>query len=142
MRAEKIVLSIVGLIIGLLVAGGGFFVYKFMQNPDFPSNTHVISKLIPTPTPAASADLKIDTPVDEQVVNSRSVKISGKTLPNATVIASSETADQVGKASDSGDFSFTITVPTDTSIIKVTAILPDGTERTETQTITYSTESF
>ena len=142
MKAEKIVLSIVGLIIGLLVAGGGFFLYKFLQNPATPGNTHVISTDVPTPTPASDSLLTIDTPADEAVVDNRALKISGKTLPNATIIASSETADQVGKATSSGDFSFTVTIPSGTSYYTVTAILPDGQTKKVTRTITYSTESF
>jgi hypothetical protein len=142
MKAEKIVLSIVGLFIGLLVAGGGFFLYKFLSTSPTTNNDKVISKSVPTPTGMKTDDLKIDSPVDESVVSNRSVTVSGKTIPNATIIVSSESSDAVGKATSGGDFSMTVTIPVDTSILRITAVLPDGQTRTITETITYSTESF
>jgi hypothetical protein len=142
MKAERIVLSFIFILLGLLVAGGGFYLYQLTKTiPD--SKLNAITVKSPTPTPDLSGDLLIlDSPTDESVVDNRIITISGKTTPDATIIISTDTADQVVKPTTTGTFSLTQTIGTGTNFIEVRAIFADGLEKKMNRTVTYSTESF
>lgn len=142
MKAERIVLSFIFILLGLLVAGGGFYLYQLTKTiPDSKLNTVTVKS--PTPTPDLSGDLlTLDSPSDESVVDNRIITISGKTTPDATIIISTDTADQVVKPTTTGTFSLTQTVGTGTNLIEVRAIFADGLEKKINRTVTFSTESF
>src|SRR5258708_456013 len=96
MKAEKFILSIIGIFFGLLVAGGAFYFYQKVTIQ--PSNKKIIGMTIkktPTPLPTPSFFLNIDNPKDESVSNKKTITISGKTIPTATVIISTASNDQV-----------------------------------------------
>ena len=142
MKAERIVLSFIFILLGLLVAGGGFYLYQLTKTiPDSKLSTVRVNS--PSPTPDTSGDLfVVDSPADESVVDNRIVTISGKTTPDATIIVSSGTADQVVKPTTTGTFSLTQTIETGTNLLTIRAIFTDGIEKKITRTVTYSTESF
>ncbi len=141
MRAEKIVLSFVFVLIGLLVAGGAFYFYQ---------STKVISpgslktiKLGVSPSPSKSSlYLKIETPQDESTTNNKTVTISGQTSPTATIIINTPTSDQVIPPSATGNFSTTVTIGDDENRIYVTAVGTQGEEVQKILTVTYTTETF
>lgn len=142
MKAERIVLSFIFILLGLLVAGGGFYLYQLTKTiPD--SKLQTVKVNTPSPTPDTSGDILIlDSPNDESVVDNRVVTISGKTTPDATIIVSTDTTDQVVKPTTTGTFSLTQTIGTGTNLIEIRAIFSDGLEKKITRTVTYSTESF
>jgi hypothetical protein len=143
MKLEKLILSVIGIFFGLLVAGSAFYFYQRVTN--HPTNKKVIGtniKKLPTATPTPSFFLNIDNPKDESVTDNKTVKISGKTIPTATIIISTDTADQVITPSNQGDFSTTATIDTDENEITMTAIAPSGEEVKKTVTVTYSTAEF
>jgi hypothetical protein len=100
------------------------------------------SEITPTPTPNNEYFLTIENPKDEAVVNSKSVTISGKTSPNATIIVSTATNDQVVTPAENGNFTLNDTIGNGTNLIQITAVFPTGEEKTETRTVVYTTESF
>ena len=145
MKLEKFILSIIGIFFGLLVAGSAFYFYQtvFQHQKSQQKNvkgTETKKTLTPTPTP--SFFLNIDTPKDESVTNNKTVTVSGKTIPDATIIISTNSDDQVIPPSSQGDFSTTATIDTGENMITLTAIAPNGEEVKKTITVTYSTESF
>ncbi len=144
MKTEKIILSFVAVLVGLLAAGVAFYFY---QNSKTSSNTQIQPTAVPvraTPTaiPADNNLMIIDIPKDESVVDKKLVTIVGHTQKDAIVTISTEEDDQVIKPAENGSFTITVTVPTGTSSIRMTALLPNGQEKTVTRTVTYSTESF
>jgi hypothetical protein len=142
MKAERIVLSFIFILLGLLVAGGGFYLYQLTKTiPDSKLNTVTVKS--PTPTPDTSGDLlTVDSPNDESVVDNRIVTISGKTTPDATLIISTDTTDQVVKPTTTGTYTLTQTIETGTNLITIRAVFSDGLEKRVDRTVTYSTESF
>lgn len=142
MKKETIFLSLTALVIGLIVAGGIFFAYKYMTKPA--DKKGAIITLDPTPTPISSnsEELMLSEPQDESVVEKKSVSVSGKTIPGSTVIVSSETDEQVATPAENGNFSLSTTISEGANIIEVISILPSGEERKVIRTVTYSTESF
>ena len=142
MRKETILLSLAAIAIGLLVAGGFFYGYQYWTNQ--PKAQEKTITLNPTPTPVStnSEELMVSEPTDETVVDSKSVRVSGKTVPGSLVIITSEIDEQVAEPADNGNFSVTTTVGEGVNIIQILTILPTGEERKAVRTVTYSTESF
>lgn len=140
MNKEKIVLSFVALFLGLIVAGVIFYFYQSTKIvPD--TRTKNTLSTAPTPTPQPIY-LSVDSPQDEQVVDSKIVTVSGKTAPDATVIISTGGQDQVVTPSSVGNFSTTVTIESGSNMLQVTSISPAGLEATIIRTVTYSTENF
>ena len=142
MKKETVFLSITALLIGLFVAGGAFYAYQMLSNPSAKKPVAIVLNATPTPVSSNSEELMVDEPDDEVVVASKSVKISGKTLPGSTVIVTSENDEQVAIPAGNGNFSLTTTIADGVNIIEILAILPDGSQRKVVRTITYTKESF
>ena len=144
MKAEKVILSFVAIFVGLVAAGIAFYLYQLTKTipDDKAKSTTVISKLLPTPTPDSTNFLTIDSPKDEEVFSKKVVSIKGKTVPDSTILVSTEDGDQIVTPATNGDFSLTHSIPNGTTIMRVTAIFPNGEEKTVTRTVTFSTENF
>ncbi len=144
MKLEKILLSFVAIIVGLAAAGVAFYIYQ-MTKVLPAQKTHPVT-LSPTAAPTPLSDsgniLSVDSPKDEQVTGIKVITVNGKTMPDATIIVSTEDSDQVVKPASNGDFSLTQTIPDGTSIMYITAIFADGQEKRLMRTVTYSTENF
>lgn len=144
MKAEKIILSLVAVIVGLVAAGVAFYLYQMTKTiPSTKNQTISIQPQISqSPTPNAQNFLNIENPKDESVTDTKTITISGKTAPNATIIVSTENNDQVVNAASNGDFTLTNAIDSGTNVIQITAIFANGEEKKITRTVTYSTESF
>lgn len=142
MKTEKIVLSFIGILFGLLVAGVAFYLYQTTKTP--PSEKKItVKKLTPTPTSIESSFfLNVDSPSDESVTDKKTISIAGKTIPNATVVVTGPSDDQVITPSTQGDFSTTTTIDDGQNQITITAIGPNGEEVKKIVTVTYSKEEF
>jgi hypothetical protein len=143
MSKEKIILSIVAAFLGLLVAGGAFYIYQMtraIDDPQRPQTLGIQKKVSPTPQ---SADyLIVDNPKDEEVLNKRVITVSGKTSPGATVIISSESGDDVVQPAAGGDFKLTHTIAEGVNLVRITAVFQNGEEQSITKSVTYTTEDF
>lgn len=141
MKTEKVILSFIALLAGLLVAGVAFYFYQSTKAIP-PSSVRTVTVKPPSPTPKSSIFLTIDSPSDEQVVANKTINITGHTIPDATVLVSTEIGDQVTTTAQNGNFQVTINLDNGENLIHITAIAPNGEEATLIRTITYSTESF
>lgn len=140
MKTEKILLSFVAVLIGLIVAGIGFYIYQ--STKAIPSNKLNTVKLA-TPTPSLpTVLLTVESPADESTSESKTITVSGKTQANATILVSTPTGDQVIKPSSEGAYSTTATITDGENTIDVIAIAPNGTQTERVITVTYTTESF
>ncbi|MDP3987714.1 MAG: hypothetical protein Q8P80_01060 [Candidatus Levybacteria bacterium] len=141
MKTEKIVISFIAVVIGILAAGAVFYFYQSSKTiPASKSKTVTIAA--PTPTPKLSIFLSVDKPKDEDVVDSKTISVSGKTTGQAAVIVSTQSQDQVLTPASNGSFSTTITIEDGQNQVEITAIAPNGEETRITRTITFSTETF
>ncbi|MDO8583011.1 MAG: hypothetical protein Q7R51_00590 [bacterium] len=141
MKTEKIILSFIATVFGLLVAGGAFYLFQATKTVTAP-NTKVVSFVSPTPTPMPSIFLTLDQPKDEDVVNSKVLVISGKTTSNAVITILTDSSEDVVTPADNGNFSITANLSTGQNIVEVTAIAPNGESITIKKTVTYSLEEF
>lgn len=141
MKKEKIILSFLAVIGGLLVAGVSYFAYQSTKVIPT-SNMKTISLTTPSPVQKSSVFLSIDNLKDEDVVDKKTITISGKTISNAIIVLSDNTEDQVVTPAQNGNFSITETLDNGVNKLEFTAIAPNGEQQKVTKIITYSTESF
>lgn len=142
MKSEKIILSFIAIVIGILVAGVGFYLYQSTKTVKI---TKTIS-ITPAPTSPAykksSLFLSIDYPVNEEVTDKKVITVSGKTIPDATVLISTPSEDDVVTPTKTGNFSTSMLIQDDENQIEITAIAPSGEETKAVKTVTFSTEDF
>lgn len=141
MKKEKLILSFIATLLGLLVAGIAF--YLFQAAKTVPNTaTKTISFASPTSTPAPSISLTLDRPKDEEVVNSKILVVSGRTKSSAVVIIITDSSNEVVTPSANGDFSTTVNLDDGQNILEVISIAPNGESIASKKTITYSQEEF
>lgn len=141
MKKEKVILSFIATLIGLMVAGGAFYFYESSKTVP-PSKIKTITIAAPTPTPEPSIFLSLEKPKDEEVVSKKIITISGKTIPDAIVSIITENSQDIITPALNGDFSTTINVEDGQNLIETTAIAPNGESVKLTRTVTFSTEEF
>ena len=143
MKSERIILSSVAILVGLVVAGIAFYFYQMTKTVDeSEEEKQVTTKTEPTPTPDRNLFLSVTSPRDEEVVTKKTIIISGKTTADATIVITSETDDEVVKPSRNGDFSVTQTLSDGANLLQITAIFPNGEEKRITKTVSYTSENF
>lgn len=141
MKKERVILSFIAVVIGLAVAGILFYVYQMTKTVS-PTTPRQNGLTVATPTPDSNHFLTITTPREEDIVSNKTITISGKTTPDATVIVSSNTDEQVVTPAQNGNFTLTQLLENGANQIQITAIFPTGEEKTVTRTVSYTTESF
>lgn len=141
MKTEKIILSFIATLFGLLVAGLVFYAFQATKTVN-PSNSKIVSFVSPTPTSIPSVFLTVDRPKDEEVVTNKILIISGKSKANAVIVIMTDSLEEVITPSSSGDFSTTVSIGDGQNIIEITAIAPNGESITVKKTVTYSQEEF
>jgi hypothetical protein len=142
MKQERVILSFIMVLVGLLVAGALFYFYQSTKKVS-PSTTSITSpRNTPTPTPQPKIYLTLNQFTDEQVVSDKTFKISGQTNPDATVIIITQNGQEVLQPTSQGNFSTTITLSNDQNIVRIMSVLPGGETTSVQRTVTYSTEAF
>lgn len=143
MKAERVILSFIALLIGLGVAGGVFYLYQSTKTVQTPGKKPLPTVVVPTPTPGQSANLlTIDKPKDEEVIEDDIVTVSGKTDPGAIIIVDTENDQQIATPAQSGAFTLTLSLESGENVINILAKYPDGSEKTEQRIVTISSENF
>ncbi len=140
MTKEKIILSFVAVLIGLLVASAVFYFYQ--QTKVIPPQKQKTISINPSPSPKPLVLLVVDEPTDEKIYDSKVVKVSGKTDPLAVIVILMENSEQVLTPTKNGDFSTTVTLDSGANLIQITALLKNGDTNTIQRTVSYSSENF
>lgn len=142
MKTEKLILSFIATLFGLLVAGIVFYFFQATKTVTPNSNTKTFSFTSPTPTPIPSIFLIVVRPKEEEVVNSKVLVVSGKTAGNAVVSVITETSEDVMAPSENGDFSTTVNLDEGQNVLEIISIAPNGESIRIKKTVTYSQEEF
>jgi hypothetical protein len=140
MSKEKVILSLLSVLVGLFVAALGFYFYQGARYSP-PENSDKIT-VNPTETPKPNVALAITEPEDESVSDKKVITLSGKTDPDSLIIILTEDDEQVLNPSEVGNFTTTVTLVDGENFIQITAIAPNGESVTVDRVVTYSTESF
>lgn len=141
MKQERVILSFIMVLIGLVVAGIVFYFYQSTKTINSP-RTNLINVPTPTPTPKPKIYLNLTSPSDEEVVNNKTINITGQTNPGATITIVTSSSQQVIEPSSLGNFTTTLTLNDGQNIIKVWALNPNGDTTSLQRTVTYSTDNF
>lgn len=145
MRKELFVAIALGFGIGLVIVFGIVTARSALRKHIVVTNNGANSSTVsPTPSPAAAATnaLTITNPQDGEVVTTDKVTLRGKTSPGANVIISTEKADALIAADDSGSFSSDISVVSGANDIRIVSFDASGDRSEMTMTIVYSTADF
>lgn len=140
MTKEKIILSITAVLIGLLAASAVFYFYQGTKVIPIDKQKTVLIK--PSPTPKPSVLLVIDEPTDEKIYDTRVIKISGKTDPDALIVILTENSEEVLNPTKNGDFSTTITLENGANLLEITAVGKNGDTNTIERTVSFAAENF
>jgi hypothetical protein len=141
MKQERVILSFIAVLIGLLVAGVAFYFYQTTKViPNQKTTTTTLSE--PTPTPKPSIYLIISTPTNEEIVDSKTLEIKGKTNPDSTILVITSSDQEVIEPSTQGNFATTVLLDNGENSITIQAISPTGETISEIRTVTYSTADF
>ncbi len=141
MKKEQVILLFIATVIGILVAGAIFYLYQSTRI--VPGNKlKTISISSPPPTPRPSIFLTVGSPIDQEVIDTRTITVSGKTSSDAVVAILTQNSHQMVTPAGNGDFSVTLTISDGQNIIEITAIAPNGEEAKVTRTVTFSSEEF
>jgi len=141
MKKEKVLLSFIGVAIGLVCAGIVFYLYQSTKAINTNPNQKKVSTS-PTPTPKSSLYLAITQPNDEQVVSNKIITLSGQTVPDGTIIIITKSGQEVIKPTGMGAFTTTLTLEDGENQIRVIVYGTNGEAVAAQRTITYSTEDF
>lgn len=133
---ETIFAITAGLILGVLAALGA---WKISQKKEI--NLPLIQQepSIPTKLPFT---LTLTQPENDALLEKPEASVSGKTQSNTQVIINGPLDDQVIKSSNDGSFSAKVSLDEGANQIVVTALNSDGSEKSETRTVTYTKEEF
>lgn len=143
MKKEKIVLSFIAVLAGLLVSGIAFYFYQTTKAIPAPKEETITANTLPTPTSfKESIFLNIDNPKDETVTDKKILTVSGKTVKDAIVAISTNTSDEVVPVTSNGNFTTTVNLTDGQNKIEITTIAQNGEEKTVIKTVTYSMEDF
>lgn len=141
MKQEKVILSFIAVLIGLVVAGVVFYIYQSTKTVST-TQSQRLENPTPTPNQKSSLFLQIYEPKDEQIADRKTVTISGKTNPGATVAILTTTGEEIIQPSREGNFNTTIQIDDGINYIKIQAFLPTGETETVQRIIAYTTEDF
>lgn len=141
MKQERVILSFIMVLIGLLVAGVAFYFYQSTKVVK-PSTDISTNSITPTPSINPAFFLIVNEPKDESISDKKTVKISGKTDPGATVAILTVSDQQIVQPSSQGDFTTTISIDSGTNYIKIQAIAKTGETLTVQRVVSYTTEDF
>jgi len=140
MRAEKVILSIAGIFIGVVVAAVVFYIYQTTKSIS-PSSIKTIT-ITKSPVNPSPVMLSVDSPTDGDVVTSRVLQVSGKTDPTATIIITTDSGDTTVYPTTDGNFSASITIDSGENRIFISAITPDGKETQKSYMVSQTQEKF
>ena len=139
-KKEVTVAVIIGLIIGILVVGGILRARSAISDMKAPENITKTPSPSQSPSPEGNNGelfLSLIT-IDNQVVNTPTITVTGKTLPDAYVVLNSEKGDYIIVPNDLGTFSQEITLVKGANTIVVTVYEENGNKKEQTLTIVYT----
>ncbi|OGH23625.1 MAG: hypothetical protein A2958_02525 [Candidatus Levybacteria bacterium RIFCSPLOWO2_01_FULL_38_13] len=141
MKTEKVVLSFIAVLLGILVTGVAFYLYQATKkSPN--TKTKIITTSVSTPTPKPSVFLSVKDPQNEIVVDKKVVTVSGTSSKDAVIVILTPIDQKVLTPSSNGDFSTTLNIDDGQNYIELTAIAPNGEETKTTRTVSFSKEEF
>lgn len=138
-KKEITVAIFIGLIIGAIIMGGVFRARRALVNLN--PNPNSSATPLPSGKQPVESGLYLElTTADNQVLESPSMTISGKTVPKSYIVINGEAGDYIIVPNDLGNFSQEINLVQGANTILVTVYLEDGTKTESTINAIYTSE--
>lgn len=138
MPKEAIIAIVIGFLFGLLITFGIYTANRSLKEKERPvASPQLVSSPISSPIP--EAELQIDSPENESLVDEEEITIRGRTEPEAIIAIFTETNEHLLTASREGTFSASIRLVKGVNNIKITAVDKLDQEAEQDLTIVYST---
>jgi len=140
MKKEVVVAILIGLTLGLVVTYGVYRARTSLLN--LPATQTTGETPSPTPSSSPHNTLTLLSPSDESVQNTKDVKVTGTTDPDATVVIFVNDKVQVTTADKSGNFSLQTqlnSVNGGSNVITVRTIDENGNTAEEQRTVIFDT---
>jgi hypothetical protein len=134
MKKEVFVAIFIGLSVGLLVTFGVYTARK----------TFSPSGEIPSPSPSAlpsgnpNNNLRLTSPEDETIQNTKEVRVAGVTDADAVVAIFINERPFITRADQNGNFAITSDLDDNSNVIRVTSVDEDGNVAETDRTVIYS----
>lgn len=132
MDKEKIITIALGLVVGIVLAGGYFFGSKFLpkltpaKKPTSPvANSKTQPSVSKKDQPPKDITLEVQTPQDNSSVTENKIKVIGSFLPNSTIFLYSNADEKIASANARGQFSFDTTLEDGENEITVSTLSQD-----------------
>lgn len=138
MRKEVVFAIIIGLFLGAVILIGWQLADRSAKQAA--STSQAKPDLAPpeTPTPVAQS-ISLTSPRNHAIVNTNSVKITGKTFPNTPIAISDSEDDAIVTTDKDGNFSLDLTLTGGANLIKLTVLKDDHTTDSTQVTVIYTT---
>lgn len=121
MDKEKLITVAIGLLVGILIAGGYFAAIKFL--PKMSQKPNSVAFVSPVPSPTQSKSISLDAPDDQSTTKSSVATVSGTATPNAKLIIYSNADEKIASADAKGKFSTTIKLEEGENTISVSDLV-------------------
>ena len=142
MKKDIVIALIVGLVLGGATAITIVNLPTMIKKPQKPEIGETVPTAIPTPISSGQLELVINQPVDEAIVSTKSLNVSGKTNGGKTVVLETDLEIETKESSPNGSFSFPVNLTEGTNNILVTAYNENNQSETKTLTIFYTSEKL
>lgn len=141
MRKEIIIVTIAGILLGILVAFGIWRANNALRvNSKDDSGSIFSAKQNPSPTPNNGFPLTIAKPEENDVLVEEKTVISGITKPSTLVVISAETEDFVITSDNQGAFELEVKLTGGVNQILIRAFSDKGEENQRQLNVVYSSE--
>lgn len=140
MKKEVILAIVIGLILGLLITFGIYTARTALTKA--PTASQEKPLVSPSPEPTESATITITSPATEALIDTETVTITGKTLPESTVTLVSDSDQQLVATSADGSFTADFELAGGINQIVISAFTPEGKQAETTLTLVYSTAAL
>lgn len=148
MNKDAILATLIGLALGLVIAGAFIFgpsLMKAFPRLSFPTINLPKSAPKTTPTPSLSPKaftVTITAPLPDTIEPKEDIVVSGTTQAGATVVIAGALDEDVVTAGEDGAYAGKITATEGKNDITVTAYGTDGKQAQATVTVYYTEENF
>ncbi|MCL5675705.1 MAG: hypothetical protein M1120_01100 [Patescibacteria group bacterium] len=136
---ETVIAIIIGIFLGTMVAVSLWLVKSGKMHLTLPQKSVMVkTNSAPAPTlKTAIPELLVSQPVNNSVVNNKTITVSGRALDFSLVIISQIGGDTPVKADNNGAFKSDISLDEGDNEIAVTALWPDGQTKQQILIIVY-----
>ena len=142
MKKDITIAVVFGFILGVITAIIVVNLPSVIKKSPSSEIAQISPTLIPSPVVQKVVNLSIEQPVDETIVSTKNIKISGKTGVGNTIVLESDLDIDTKESSTDGSFSFPVTLTEGGNTLLITSYNEKGNSETKILTVFYTSEKL